>query len=82
MLTTASLVQFMKAYHERKGRRSKRRKRGEGVTLSKTEDQGAVVETQGRTSVLKGFAKFDAKCVHGTTTHVARMHTLTCCPLG
>ena len=50
----------MKAYHDRKGRRSQRRKRGDGVTLSKTEDQGAVVETQGRASVLKGFAKFDA----------------------
>ena len=52
----------MKAYHDRKGRQSRRGKRGDGVTLSKTEDQGAtVVETKGKTSMLKGFAKFDAK---------------------
>lgn len=62
MVSTAFLVQFMKAYHDRKGRQSRRGKRGDGVTLSKTEDQGAtVVETQGKTSMLKGFARFDAR---------------------
>ena len=58
-----SLLQFMKAYHDQKGRRRPRKgRKGDGVTLSKTEDQGAtVVETVGKTRVLKGFAKFDAK---------------------
>ena len=39
------------------------------MTLSKTEDQGAtVVETQGKTRMLKGFAKFDAKYVRKTAS--------------
>lgn len=67
----------MKAYHDQKGRRSRRGRRSDGVTLSKTEDQGAtVVETQGKTRMLKGFAKFDAKYVRKT----ASTHILTVLP--
>lgn len=59
--STLPLLKFLRAYHERRGRRKNRRR--ELLTLSKTEDQGAAVvePTPDKHEPPKGFVKFDEK---------------------